>query len=571
MDQRFMRILPLALFCVIFALFLNASYPLLGEDYLYYFPRLLIGKWHFLQHGFFPLRYIVHLCGGIPQYGNPQDYFYSLPQILSLFLNLWPAALISTIVFLILGYVGWWKFAKDVMKLDSAWSHVLAIIVVSFGYHFMHAIAGHLAYQSTPMIGWLLWILFATHRGRTSLILRSILFGLLSAYMLYSGGYFVVITAIVLIAAILPFWLLLEKRGISGFLMRFLGCIAITAALCASKLAAVYSMMRFFPRHIDYLPLPESASNMPMFILKSFFGFPQGWGLFNYEKLIHEYSMFLSPLVLIGVLSAAFFFLRDKNKSLTQKISLTVVAIIVLILLVQLASGSGLFILLKELPVLSSIRITMRFLYIPGILMSIAGVWGLRNLGAFSAFKKHSGMLAFGASFLTVILFYASYASYVNEPIVDRTFPYDRILENLAVHPDYLKKPVTKVEDWTGAQKVIDVHYVTAGTTGISCYEPILAGNTFLEPLVAGPVDTEHDGAFNLYNPACMQYPEENGCRPGDRIALTDKENLDKFAHGETTTWKISIAQRIADSVTLASLFFSSIALGYMAIKRKMK
>ena len=46
---------------------------------------------------------------------------------------------------------------------------------------------------------------------------------------------------------------------------------------------------------------------------------------------------------------------------------------------------------------------------------------------------------------------------------------------------------------------------------------------------------------FNMYHPACMQYPKENNCRPGDRIHVNDADNWERFRMGEKTTWKVSL------------------------------
>ena len=127
------HIVILGIFLFFFFWGLNAQYPVLGHDYFYFFPRMLEGKWHFLRQGLLPLRFAPHLCGGFPQYGNPQDLFYSLPQFLSFFLDLWTAAQLSIFIGMVLGYVGWVFFGKDVLRLTSPWSHVLALVCTANG------------------------------------------------------------------------------------------------------------------------------------------------------------------------------------------------------------------------------------------------------------------------------------------------------------------------------------------------------------------------------------------------------------------------------------------------------
>jgi hypothetical protein len=93
------------------------------------------------------------------------------------------------------------------------------------------------------------------------------------------------------------------------------------------------------------------------------------------------------------------------------------------------------------------------------------------------------------------------------------------------------------------------------GATGRTCYEPILnAAGTPSQILHEGSVSDKESGYFNLMNPACYQYPVENHCRPGDRISAADGDNLARFTRGRPVTWKISVAQQVADWLTLLSL-----------------
>ena len=114
-----------------------------------------------------------------------------------------------------------------------------------------------------------------------------------------------------------------------------------------------------------------------------------------------------------------------------------------------------------------------------------------------------------------------------------------------------MKEPIRKVQNLVGV-KVSDFQYFFAHATGSRCYETIQSQKQ--PPLRDGPVNLAWSGALNVYNPACIGYGKENGCKPGDRIAIDDLENLQNFMNGRPTTWKISQMQRWADRVTVLTL-----------------
>jgi hypothetical protein len=107
------------------------------------------------------------------------------------------------------------------------------------------------------------------------------------------------------------------------------------------------------------------------------------------------------------------------------------------------------------------------------------------------------------------------------------------------------------------------------GATGRTCYEPILnSANTPSTILHEGsPMDIDQ-GYRNLMNPACYQYPYENDCKPGDRIAVADTDNLRRLTTGLPVTWSVSTAQQVADVVTVLSLLTFLAFLAFLLVRR---
>lgn len=546
----------LALFLIFFFWGLNAQFPLLGHDYYYYWPRLLEGKWHFLRQGLWPLRFAVHLCGGFPQYGNPQDLFYSLPQLLSFFLDLWTASQLSILVAMLVGYVGWVRFGKDAMGIPSSWARVLALVCTANGFFFVHIAVGHLSYFTLPLMSWLLWAFF--HRQRESgwlLVERAVLFAAIVGIFLFSGTYIAPFIVLPLMFFLVPFDLLLSAESMSARAMTLARRAAvftpIVLALGASKLVAVYSLMRVLPRTVAFYQY-TADQNVLLFALKSLWFIPQLPGFFTLTPVnrIHEESMFTSPVALIGTCVLLFLLVRSPTLVRWKKAVLLGYALAVAGLILSVVHGVGIVpTALQTLPGFSSIRVPERFLVILSLLFSVGGCAGFARIFQHERWAAWEKRTALVASAVTVMAFIGAYAPLVRS--LEYTLPYDLINALVHAQPDPLMQPVTVVEDFRGI-KISDFQYFFNRSTGSRCYETIQS-STF-PPLRDGPVNLAWDGAVNVYNPSCIQYGAENGCKPGDRIRIDDLKNLERFVNGEPTTWRLSTAQMWADRLTVMTL-----------------
>jgi hypothetical protein len=96
-----LNILVIILFFVQFA---NVSYPLVGNDYRLFGPRLIDSLLHYKVNGFSIQWYTPSFGGGLPAYPNPLQMQFSLPQLFTFFVNPWIAILISTAIYIITGF-----------------------------------------------------------------------------------------------------------------------------------------------------------------------------------------------------------------------------------------------------------------------------------------------------------------------------------------------------------------------------------------------------------------------------------------------------------------------------------
>jgi hypothetical protein len=113
------------------------------------------------------------------------------------------------------------------------------------------------------------------------------------------------------------------------------------------------------------------------------------------------------------------------------------------------------------------------------------------------------------------------------------------------------------------------------GWSSYMCYEPVFGYNLEKFPyktLHMGAVWDSKDGRFNLKNPACMTFPNENGCLPGDQFKTEEIEKAAKFIAYKNFDFKISPKQRAANYTSLVAwlVLLPVVAASVFARKRKL-
>ncbi len=537
-----------------------SGFPDLGHDFPFFVPALLEGKFHILHQGVTPMYYAPHFCGGSAVYGNPNDIFYSLPQLLVFVTDPMTALLAWVALAMIAGYAGWQFFGRDVMRMNGAWAHVLAATMTAHGFFAMHAAAGHVQMAGMPLIGWMLWLLLEQRTG-WSHVKRASVFALLSAAIVYSAGYLTMIFFAMTVLLFLPaLWIwprAVPKR--KELLSRAAWCGIVSLLLVLSKCVAVYELMRVFPRSALYSSLPSIPAAMH-YIVTALWAVPQDEALYAGLPywLLHEYAMFISPAVIVGMIAAAW--MLRKN---TRRWDILLYVVIVASAMVLLAGGiPPLPQLMRHVPLLSSMRVSSRFLFVFTLPMILAGIAGLA--AASGHLKQRRGnAVAVGLTVLTVIMFYAVNARPAAQ--VWRSMPYApyAAMMNSIDNDGLLSRPITTV---------VPDHTDFNGTTGMLCNDALLWWvKTPVEPaLQPGPVTDIHDGHYNMIKPACYANDRENRCNGSILIPVNDKENLERFTRGERTTWRQSVDQHIANWINLIALIvIAGVLLSPLARRRK--
>ncbi len=540
--------IPLGVFLAIFVAGMEWRFPLIGYDFLPFMNGLLEGRWHFAHYGLRPMLYAVHLCGGMPVAGHPNFLYWSLPQMLTLVLDPWRAMQLSVMAFLAAGYAGWRMAGRDVLRLTNPWAHAFAMMATANGFLFLHVMAGHVNFFPFPLIGWCCWLLLGPESRRMPLALRASLFALLSGLILYAGGYFVLIYFGVLLALSAPL-LLLHRRELSlpppGILfLRSGGLILAALLLCAGKLVAVASLMQAFPRTVPWGGFPFGAS--PAYVLRALWAIPQDAGLFRGipPGVLHEQSVFFSPVILWGLLVALAAFFSSTHR---RRGAWTLAYCLGLVLLCLLTvSGTGVTQVAAALPIFSSMRGGSRFLFV--FMLIFSGIACVALQSGSKAFRGRESLLPGVAIALTIIAFVAAYFPVlwqIHLPIHYDTFR--GRLDHLEARDFTRVTPTTLI---AGDTEFLD-------TVGIVCsYDALFhwAKHPQEKVLVPGPARLRLKGYFNMMNPACYAYGPANNCKPGDRIAASDRRNLENFLSGGPLTWRVSGLQTIADVLSILAL-----------------
>lgn len=559
---------PLAAFLIVFTLLLNIRYPHIGHDFRLFFPFLLEGKWHVFHNGFWPLRFAVHLCGGFPLYGNPNDAFYSLTQILVLFIPPWIAVQLTAAFMLIAGYAGWMLFGRDVLLLQRGWQRVFAFIVTANGFYFSHVLVGHINFLSFPLIGILLWIIFdKKDQFDLSVLHRSVFFALISAVIMYSGGYYTMIHFTVLAAILVMvgiFFIGVDDRlTLRGFAVRSVACGIASFCISLSKIVAVTELLNGMPYSV-YVPRMSEGQNAFLYVVRALWALPQSNAHFNgIPWSLHEKTMHLSPVVLVGLIAGiVLLFMRGRSKLMfIQRLSIFLFSVLLLVVFMEISHAGGpLAKAFFSLPIFSSFRVSTRFLFIFALWLSMVSVSSLARLA--SAMPPRFEALCVRASLMvTLCAFLVAYAPIMSQfdlSMNDKTRTVE-LVESLRKGWD---KPVEEVRS---------ANYSFDGTTNIMCrYESVFLGghNPQKNWLREGPVTDVKNGYFNLANPSCYQYGAENGCVPGQAIHVTDKENFENFRNGKPVSWRLSVRQYISDAISMIALVFCVSIASLWALKR---
>lgn len=555
----------LAIYFYLYAGFFSGSRAPIGDDYQQQLPNLLAGYFSFSTNGIFSIPWFNPAqCGGIPFYADPGHGLYSIPTLLTALVNPLFAIKLTFLLFAILGYVGFYLLLR---KFDISIPLAIAgaTLFLFNGFYTTRMIVGH-PFHAFMLVPFIPLVSLSRLRLLPSLILTGIIVG----YMFHSAMIHILPPVLVASVIILLIWGI--KKDLSKRVwLRFLGGLGIGILLSLSKFVASYSFTRNFPRDFYGIPGFKSIFDALEITFRSLFfrsPAPEANGLltggsFSFGE--HEFAFGITPVPLILLIvaivaSIVSLFRRKRWQHFSKKNLLYTIAISFLLALpiflnwYQPAWNA----FLQNLPVVGESSSFLRWfaLYIPVcILVSICGVRTLVR-------KETQGViLAGGIIFLTIayqaradMTFYREGQSYNPQTIVEA---YKKAKETGKIPPiigiGVFTNPDGKIAMPIGRNDVM-----AQGASQLACYNAVFGYR--LESFPFGSLTTgsaarlDSEGFYNFKNPACMIYPAENNCEPGDHFRSSEEQNLEAFLSYKSFDFKKSTMQAAANIITIAAI-----------------
>ncbi len=552
-------------------------YPMIGMDNRLFMPYMLDSYLFQKINGLVIQWYTPSFVAGRVVFPNPQDFQFSLPQFLMWVLNPWVAILTSMLVFIIIGFIATYYFLKQLVGLHPFASILGAVFFIANGFYFNHMAVGHVTYQAFTLFPVIMLILV---HPRLPGWLGGLLLSFVAAILLYSGVHditFFIFTGLIFF----PLLYLIKPSLLNG---KRLLAIAIwggilTILLCGSKLWAVYSFMRFFPRLAQDNYTTNLWTGMVGMVhqllgtmtLAPFYRLLQGkyttdWvvdlakstgTLYGYWELDES----LSPALLILLAGGALAFLARKPNIKAPIVKKRLIAEVCLILavwvVIEFVLAKGLiYPLLRNLPVIKSIQVNIRY--------TCAFIFPLAVVGAviFNNWTKNWKSTALLVAFLVLdgialgsLLSYHyvpniylvgerkyTYMQCDFRPILDT---YDKIRYQGETFP--VKTIIPDADPWAVFQE--------NATNLIDPYNTFFKGvDANLKALHAGSVYDIDNGYFNMVDPTGYVFPEVNHSQMYERIPVADKAQFLNFINRRDPKWKLPTIQQVLDWTALIIL-----------------
>jgi len=353
----------------------------------------------------------------------------------------------------------------------------------------------------------------------------------------------------------LPFYIvlmrILHKPVLSFFLIRWPAYLFAALLLSASKLVAIWSYMQNFPRTSDF----ETHTKVYAFIFEAFFPYLSstqllyGWGW-------HENTIAISPIVPLGMFLSAFFISSAINFARRHPINgiqMILAVCIPLWIVFSLLKGMGFPAeRLQELPLLSSLRVSSRFLFLLIIAFSCASIVSLEHL-----WRRHrlrlTGCFTYISIFITISIL---------------LFTFHIALPNIRTGGDY-EQYRTEWKDFNQNGSAHKSVSAIENDTIYRCPDPLLEWGGLKNKTLVNPesVFYESNYTLNMVNPACYVFPKENNCEPFDLFSMDQSDALNAFVSGEQNWSKMSLLQIAAFRISFISLCLALAIISIVSLR----
>lgn len=539
----------------IFGRFLPNQNGRLGHDYAYFLPRLLAGKYYWTMNGVSIPWFSPFACGGLPSFPNPQDQWFSFPQLLSLVVSPLASIHLTLLMFAGIGFFGCYLLLLISFGCPFPVAMTGATIFLFNGFFGARMAIGHLTAHGFMLVPMVAYLLICPEAAMCSRVLRVVGAGLLGAYLLLTAAQFIPPFMFALLAVCLIYVLGTGRRW--HVYLHFALVVIIAIMIASAKLVAAMSTLQQFPRSHNLVPGSPTLLGLLEIAGRGIFGFPevsrtaeiltnQQWRLDIHEL---DYGLSIAPLFLAGIILWFAFPWRGKSEislpvaastPLLEKILLAILLVVPLALNFYSPGWSA---ALKHVPVLNSTSTYMRWfsIYVPIIPVAVSVALARVPLSV-------TQQWFIWCSATVVVLCQCAFADVSYYETQD--YSPGRVLQGDAqLRRNGSVPPVERVIRF-------DHDSLVNGASTTHCYEALFGYR--LENFPRGSLHTgpslRADGIPNVKNPACYVYPHENGCVPGDHFRVDQADLAAAFLRYEPFEFQISTMQRWANMTSLLSL-----------------
>lgn len=608
-PARIERLAPLLFFFslllgleIIYGGYFPTNLGLLGHDFSYTHPILLDGAFWFWQNGLLSIPWFTpSFCGGQPFFADTITLYYSLIQWLAFFV---PPTTASHIALLLSCSMGYWAFfflIKDVFRLSIGAAIAAGALAMLNGLTPHRFLVGEVGFQAFLLSAFVSHALLSFDEWspwKKWRVGNSFWAGLALAYMFQSGLSSLMIPVglgVVAVACLAR----IAQKGVPFkiFLGRGIFAGAFAGAICSAKILAGLTFMSHFPRESYLLPGFPNWTDAISFPLLSLIFDSQTvstwanlklanvqWGVLPHEWA-YQFGWTYLGLILIGLCCLRLPRLGSATAQPRLEGNASKRAPYIVILILMLLIPSALLwlnpqwnALLKTLPIIKTTSFPFRWIiiWIPVACIAGAMAWQAAENATKNATLRIVGLAIFCLSML--IESGLTSREYYKDPSMQG---YDPKWVNQAWVNGKKGKipPITGLVEmerdaygrWPLPQNRND--YMVIGESYIRCYNP--AYGYHLETLPVGRLRAGHlaldgqNGFLNLKKPACLIWPEENGCAAiGEEYKIQEKEQAQLFLQRRPIDFEVSTGQRIANWINALALLIAAVGLFVYAINK---
>lgn len=524
----------LAIYALMFLPLLPNEHGAVGADYSEFLPDLLTGYFWFLHNGLSELPWFSpSQCGGEPFYGNPQNFYLSVPQLLSFVVSPLLAVQATFLGFALAGYCGAYVLLRRSFATSSAAAVLGGALFMFNGFYLARMLIGHLAFHCYMLLPALAAALLPPPRHALRLaevVLRLGAAALLLA-MIIQGG---------MVQALPPSLLSLLVVGLIhagwcgwrwfpplGLLAAGLGA----AALSAAKLTAELAYLAQFQRNLYPLPGIPGLAMVPALAFRTLFllppADPEGIvanGAWAQTRAEWEYSVSPVPLLFIG---AALIVLVPRLRGAASARLLAGLGAMLLLTVPLLLNWyqPSWNAVLKSLPYFRSVSTLLRWFSAYILVGVVATALALDILPQPPEWHGVGRPMLAAGGIVLLLLFNLRIDRSEYGPLGAGAYSVATVQQTYArVAATGVVPPITRIQKPFGinphdVSATGDSDAMTAGASQLLCDQPMFGYRHEALPLRHlhdGPVLDVTDGELNLRNAACDLFPVQNACAPGD-------------------------------------------------------